>query len=36
MKPNNIVCFEDGELEIRVKVDKINDTVWLSQKDVAN
>lgn len=36
MKPNNIVSFEDGELEIRVKVDKIKDTVWLSQKDVAN
>lgn len=36
MKPNNIVSFENGELEIRVKVDKINDTVWLSQNVVAN
>jgi prophage maintenance system killer protein len=34
-KTNPIAVFEDGEFHLNVRVDKDNDTVWLSQKDMA-
>lgn len=34
-KTNPIAVFEDGEFHLNVRVDKENDTVWLSQKDMA-
>lgn len=35
-KTNPIAVFEDGEFHLNVRVDKENDTVWLSQAEIAN
>ena len=31
---NNIVLYQNGEIELKVSIDK--DTIWLSTEDIAN
>jgi len=33
LKENNIVIFQDGEIELKVPLD--NDTIWLTQKNIS-
>ncbi|SJZ55374.1 virulence protein RhuM/Fic/DOC family protein [Anaerorhabdus furcosa] len=35
MEENNITIFEDGELFVKVKLDKSNETIWLAKRDIA-
>ena len=35
MKKYNLVVFNDENLELEVKVDKDNETVWLTQKQMS-
>ena len=35
MNNNEIILYASGELSINVNVDKVNDTVWLSQEQMA-
>jgi len=35
MEKYNLVVFNDEDLELEVKVDKENETVWLTQKQMA-
>ena len=35
MKKYNLVVFNDDNLELEVKVDKDNETVWLTQKQMS-
>ena len=32
---NNIVVYENGEIEIKVSIDNQNETIWLTQKQIA-
>ncbi|MEF9892777.1 MAG: virulence protein RhuM/Fic/DOC family protein [Anaerorhabdus sp.] len=35
MEENSITIFEDGELLVKVKLDKCNETIWLAKRDIA-
>ncbi len=35
MDENSITIFEDGELLVKVKLDKSNETIWLARRDIA-